>query len=130
MKIPKTARREARQLLRGCIIDGVLDEQRMLKVVNEIADAKPRGYLALLTHFNRLIKLEVDRRTARVDSAQPLPAELAGSIKTNLTRLYGRGLIFSFAQNPALIGGVRVKVGSDVYDGSIQSSLERLAETF
>jgi F-type H+-transporting ATPase subunit delta len=36
----------------------------------------------------------------------------------------------SFGQNPALIGGLRVKVGSDVYDGSVRAKLERLAESF
>ena len=70
------------------------------------------------------------RRTARVDSATPISPELAASIKNNLTRIYGQGLIFSFAENATLIGGLRVRVGSDVYDSSIQSSLERLAGSF
>ena len=35
-----------------------------------------------------------------------------------------------FAQNPALIGGMRIKVGSDVYDGSVQARLAALQESF
>jgi F-type H+-transporting ATPase subunit delta len=55
---------------------------------------------------------------------------LQTSIQANLTRLYGAGLNFSFAQNTALIGGLRIKVGSDVYDGSVQARLAALAESF
>jgi F-type H+-transporting ATPase subunit delta len=47
-----------------------------------------------------------------------------------LSALYGQGLDISFAQNPALIGGLRIKVGSDVYDGSVQSRLAALQESF
>lgn len=130
MKITKTARREARQLFRSCIVKGVLDDQRVEQVVREVAEAKPRGFVAILSLFYRLVKLEIERRTARIDTAIPLPDQLADSIKSNLTRIYGPGLIFSFSHHPALIGGLRVRVGSDVYDGSIQSSLERLAESF
>jgi F-type H+-transporting ATPase subunit delta len=47
-----------------------------------------------------------------------------------LNQIYGQGLNISFAQNPALLGGLRIKVGSDVYDGSVQSRLENLVESF
>jgi F-type H+-transporting ATPase subunit delta len=49
-------------------------------------------------------------------------------VKATLTKRYGAGLSFTFAQNSALIGGMRIKVGSDVYDGSIQSRLAQLEE--
>jgi F-type H+-transporting ATPase subunit delta len=39
-------------------------------------------------------------------------------------------LNINFVQNPALIGGLRIKVGSDVYDGSVQARLNKLAESF
>jgi F-type H+-transporting ATPase subunit delta len=130
MKITKTARREARQLFRSCFVNGVLDDQRVVRAVNEVAEAKPRGFAAILSHFQRLVKLEIERRTARIHTAVAVPAQLADSIKNNLSRIYGPGLIFSFTEDPALIGGLRVRVGSDVYDGSVQSSLERLAESF
>lgn len=130
MKISKTARRDAKQLFRSCMADSVLDEARVRDAFRAIAEAKPRGYMAILTHFQRLVKLEIGRSTARVESAMPLAPELATNITNDLTRLYGRGLNISFAQDPALIGGVRIKVGSDVYDGSVQGRLRNLAQTF
>jgi len=98
--------------------------------VGLVLKAKPRGYLAILSHFARLVKLDLDRRTARVESAGPLPADLQASVQSSLARVYGPGVNVSFAQNPALIGGMRIKIGSDVYDGSVQARLAALQESF
>src|SRR4051794_35570725 len=130
MKISKSARRDAKQLFRSCVADSVLDETRVLDAFRKIAEAKPRGYMAILSHFQRLVKLEVERRTARVDSAVALAPELVTQITNNLNEIYGRGLNISFSQDPALIGGLRIKVGSDVYDGSVHGRLRKLAGTF
>ncbi|MBI1841861.1 MAG: F0F1 ATP synthase subunit delta, partial [Verrucomicrobia bacterium] len=43
---------------------------------------------------------------------------------------HGPGLQLSFEQNPALIGGLRIQVGSDVYDGSVAARLHELSESF
>jgi len=130
MKVSKQARREAKELFRDCIANGVLDENRLRQVVAKVAELKPRGYIMILSHFQRLVKLELERRTARVESAVALPAELQSEVTNKLNQLYGRGLNISFAQNPALLGGLRIKVGSDVYDGSVQARLEALVESF
>ena len=130
MKISKQARRDAKQLFRACLSKGVLDEKRVRDTVSAVAKGKPRGYVGILTHFQRLLKLEIERRTAVVEGAVTLPAELKSDVKAQLERIYGSGLNISFSQNPALIGGLRIKVGSDVYDGSIQERLKALVESF
>ena len=130
MKISKQSRREAKQLFRSCVKDRLLDENRARLVVKRLIETKPRGFLAILSHFERLLKLDYERRSARVESATPLPADLQASVQASLTRLYGAGLNFSFGQNPTLIGGLRIKVGSDVYDGSVQAKLAALEQTF
>jgi F-type H+-transporting ATPase subunit delta len=56
----------------------------------------------------------------------PLVGTLREGIQAGLTRAYGPGLEASFEQNPALIGGMRIKVGSDVYDGSVRARLAAL----
>jgi F-type H+-transporting ATPase subunit delta len=130
VKISKQARRDAKQLFRSCRVNGLLDEAKVRQVVQQVIATKPRGYIAILSHFQRLLKLDLDRRTARVESPVPLAEAQQASIKANLTRRYGSGLLFAFAQNPALIGGLRVQVGSDVFDGSVQARLSGLETTF
>ena len=127
MKISKRARRDAKELFRVCRVNGLLDEAKVRQVALQVIAAKPRGYFAILNYFQRLVKLDLDRRTARVESPVPLAEAQQAAIKTNLTRRYGEGLIFAFAQNPGLIGGLRVQVGSDVFDGSIRARLADLA---
>jgi F-type H+-transporting ATPase subunit delta len=130
MKISKLARREAKELFRSCSINGLLDENRARQAVQQVLMVKPRNYIAILSHFQRLVKLDIERRSARIESATPMAPDLQASVQSSLARLYGPGLNFAFAQNPALIGGMRIRVGSDVYDGSVQARLAALQETF
>ena len=130
MKATKQARREATQLFRLCLVNSLLDENRARQVVQQIIAAKPRGYLATLSHFQRLVRLDRARHTANVESAITLPPDLRASVQAGLARVHGPGLSSSFAENPALIGGMRIRVGSDVYDGSVQSRLAALEQSF
>ena len=130
MKATKQTRREAKQLFRLCLVNGLLEENRARQVVQQIVAAKPRGYLATLSYFRRMVQLDSARHTAKVESALTLPADLQGSVQTGLERLYGPGLSTSFADNPALIGGMRIRVGSDVFDGSVQARLAALEQSF
>src|SRR6266481_1172045 len=125
MKISKQARREAKQLFRSCLVNGLLDENRARQMVQRVLEVKPRGYMAILSHFQRLLKLDIERRAATIESAVALSPDVRERVQANLGRACGPGLNVTFAQNPALIGGMRIKVGSDVYDGSVQRSEER-----
>ena len=130
MKISKQAKRDAKELFRSCVVNGLLDEDRARRMVQRVLEGKPRGYLAILAQFQRLVKFDLERRTAKIESAAPLTPEFQSKIKAGLARSYGQGLNVSFGQNPALIGGMRIKVGSDVYDGSVQACLAALQESF
>ena len=130
MKITKQARRDAKQLFHTCKVGGLMDETRIRKVVGAVIAQKPRGYVGILTHFQRLVELDLDRRAAHVESAAPLSEALQQSVKANLALRYGPGLAVGFAVNPGLIGGLRVKVGSDVFDGSVKARLSELEASF
>ena len=130
MKISKQARRDAKQLYQNCLVDGRLDDARVREAVKLVLEQKPRGWLATLTHFKRLVKLEVDRYTARVESPVPLDALEQGKVRAKVEEIYGTGLTFEFVQNTDLWGGLRVHVGSDVYDGSVEARLAALEQSF
>ena len=129
MKISKQARRDGKTFLNTCKVDGVLDGNRVRQVVKAVIEKKPRGYVAALSHFQRLVKLDIERRTAIVESAAPLPGEIETTVRAELAWGYGQNLNLSFAVNKDLIGGLRVKVGSDVYDGSVKARLAELEAT-
>ena len=130
MKISKQARRDAKALFQSSRTNGVLDENKVREVVQKVVAAKPRGYVAVLQHFQRLVKLDIDRRTARIESATPLSPAQQNELSGRLSRQYGQGLQISFEHNPSLLGGLRIKVGSDVVDATVQGRLNALAESF
>jgi len=130
MKIGKQARRDGKDLYRACLRDGVLDESRVRQTVDRVIEARPRNHLAALQHFLSLVKLDIGRRSARVESAIDPSPEVRESIRETLGRRYGRGLDFQFSVQPAHIGGLRVQVGSDVYDGTVRARLAALEKSF
>ena len=130
MQTRKHAERDARELFRLCLVGGTLDEARVRQVVQLVIAAGRSGGLHVLSRFQRLVRLDVTRRHAEVDSAVPLPADVRAGIEAALARLYGPDVATAFADDPALIAGVRIKVGSDVYDGSVKGSLAALESRF
>ena len=85
---------------------------------------------AILAHFLRLIRLDQAQHTAIVESATPMDPDLQASTQSGLMRLYGPGINTSFSHRPSLIGGTRIRVGSDVYDGSVLGGLTALEKKF
>jgi F-type H+-transporting ATPase subunit delta len=130
MKISKRAKREARQLFRLCLVNRVLDEDRVRHVVQRVVAAGRRDCPAILSHFRRLVRLELARHTATIESVTVMPADVQAAIEAALMRRYGPGVTTTFAYRPALIGGMRIQVGSDVYDGSVRAGLTALAKRF
>ncbi len=123
MKATRKARRTARHLFRLCVVNGQLDPGRVRQVAAGVATSGRRGALGVLSDFQRMLRLSLDRRRAVVESATPLPGDVRDDVTASLERMYGTGLETSFEVNPALIAGMRVRVGSDVYDGSVRGRL-------
>ena len=130
MKTAKQAQRDAKQLFRLCLADGSLDEARARRIVQRMVEASRPGTLAVLSRFQRLLRLDRTKHSADVTSAVPLPPDIRAMLEAGIARVYGPGIVTAFAEDPALLGGVRVTVGSDVYDGTIKAGLAALAARF
>ena len=130
MKTNRQAQREAKRLFRLCVVDNRLAEDRVRQVVQQVIAAERPGGLKVLSRFQRLVRLKREAHSAKVESSSPLSADVRTQIESELARMYGRGLLMSYADNPTLVGGVRITVGSDVYDGSIKGRLMALSERF
>jgi F-type H+-transporting ATPase subunit delta len=128
MKINKEIRRRSREMLRASFTDGQLDSGRITSLVDSLIARKPRNYIDILKNYRRLLRLEVEKRRARIETADDVDREATSKVIENLKKRYGDDLTTEFVVNPQLLGGMRIRVGSDVWDGTVRNRLERLQQ--
>jgi len=128
MKINKEVRQLSRELLRASFTDGQLDRGKIASLVQSLIAKRPRHFMDVLQYYKRLLRLEIEKRHARIESAIQLAPQAAVDIVARLKRKYGSDLTTEFVVDPTLLGGVRVRVGSDVWDGTLRNRLERLQQ--
>jgi len=126
MKIPKEARKLARTLFKSSLTEGRLDRAKVTAVLEAVIARKPRHTLSALKDYQRLVRMELARRHAVIASATPLDASASAKILGDLQGRFGTDITHEFSVNPELIGGLRVQLGSDVWDGSVSGRLQRL----
>jgi F-type H+-transporting ATPase subunit delta len=128
MKINKEIRRLSREMLRASFTDGQLDRGRIASIVDSLIAKKPRNYIGILKNYRRLLRLEVEKRQAKIESADEVDSATRSELEANLQKKYGNDLTTEFAVKPELLGGMRIRVGSDVWDGTVRNRLERLQQ--
>ena len=126
MKINKEVRRNAKQLFRACFVDEQFDLKKALSLVRSMLDAKPRHYLSILNFFGRLVRLETEKRTATIETAKQLEAAIQDEVKREIARRYPQVLKTEFGTDAGLLGGMRIRVGSDVWDGTVSGRLKAI----
>jgi len=128
MKIDRHSRQSAKKYFRACLLpDGSLNEQAVRDIFNLLITRKPRNYLPILTRLQRLVEMAMEERTVRLESATPLPDQGA-SIFADLQTRFGPAYRTSYHENPALLGGLRIRRGSTIWDGSLSGRLQRLEQ--
>jgi F-type H+-transporting ATPase subunit delta len=128
MRINKEIRRLSREMLRASFTDGQLDRGKIASLLQSLISKRPRHFMDVLQYYKRLLRLEIEKRHARIESATELSPQAAFDIGARLKRQYGEDLTSEFVVDPTLLGGVRVRVGSDVWDGTLRNRLERLRQ--
>jgi len=128
MKINKEIRQISRQMLRASFTDGQLDRGKIASLIQSLAAKKPRRYIDILQNYKRLLRFEIEKRHATIESASELSAQTSSKILAKLKKKYGNDLTTDFVVDPTLLGGIRVRVGSDVWDGSVRNRLQRLQQ--
>ena len=128
MKINKEIRRLSREMLRASFTDGQLDPGRIASLVDSLIARKPRRYVEILKNYRRLLRLELEKRQAKIETASELDSATNSKLVANLKKKYGGELTTQFVVNPALLGGMRIRVGSDVWNGTVRNRLERLQQ--
>ncbi len=122
----KKTKAYAKSLMKLCWQDGEFSDERALAVLQSVEKNPPPRYAAFLKAFLALVQRAVADRTAVVEHAGSLSDEALQATGKKLSQRYGRAIEVQSRQNDALIAGVRVRVGCDVYDSSIAASLAEL----
>lgn len=130
MKTSKTAVTTARRLFRLCQTSGRLDEAKLRQVVASLIESKPRDYRGVLEALRRLTRVEIQKRMVTIESATELDQSTRQRVVAGLASQYGSNLDVHYKVTPSLLGGLRIRVGNDVFDGSVQGRLDRFASAF
>ena len=96
---------------------GVLAQNRRL---GELVD--------IIRAYNVLAAAHRGETTAEVTSAHPLSDDQVAALKSNLKSRLGRDVAVDLNVDPTILGGLVVKVGSQMIDGSIRTKLNTLAQ--
>ena len=126
MKLNKEIRQLSRKMLQASFTDGQLDPGRISALVDSLIAQKPRNYIDVLKNYRRLLRLELEKRHATVETSSEVDPAIRSEIVANLKSKYGNDLSTEFHVDPQLLGGMRIRVGNDVWDGSVRNRLERL----
>ena len=126
MKLNKEIRQLSRKMLQASFTDGRLDPGRIASLVDSVIAEKPRNYINVLKNYKRLLRLEIEKRHATIETASQVDPAIRSEIVANLKSKYGDDLATDFHVDPQLLGGMRIHVGSDVWDGSVRNRLQRL----
>jgi F-type H+-transporting ATPase subunit delta len=128
MKIDRQSRQSAKKYFRACRKpDGSINEQGVREIVDLLVQEKPRNYIAVMTQLYRLLELALEESTVRIESALPL-ADRGASVIADLEKRFGPAGRTSYEENPALLGGLRIRRGNNIWDGSLSGRLTRLQQ--
>ena len=83
-------------------------------------------------YFETVLTVEnqLESRKVIVESAVELDEAARQQVVGKLSAQYGADLQVEYKLNAELIGGLRIQVGDDVFDGSVDGRLKRLAAAF
>lgn len=100
-----------------CHFLGVLAENRRLMLLPEV-----------IRQFQRMLSRSKGRETAEVTSAQPLTPAQTEALQARLRQLTGEDVEIANQTDPAILGGIVVRLGSRQIDSSIRTRLARLGQ--
>ncbi len=123
----KKAQQLARQLFKTSLVDGAVSAERVTGVLEYIEKHQPAHTMLVLRTYQRLIAQEIARSEAVVEHAGQVSAAILQSIAEAMTKHYQRPISTVAKPNPALLAGLRVRVGDDVYENSVAGQLATLA---
>jgi F-type H+-transporting ATPase subunit delta len=123
----KVAQQLARQLFSLSLVDGSVSPERVGGVLEYVEKSAPANAMMVLKAYQRLIATEVAKSVAVVEHAGAVSDATLSAIASAMSKKYARSVTASAKPNPALLAGLRVHVGDDIYESSVAGQLAALA---
>ncbi len=123
----KAAQKFARQLFAMSIVDGAVSADRVAGVLEYVEKHNPANPLMVLKAYRRLVAAELAKSIAVVEHAGAINDAMLAAIAASMTKKYGRSVTATARPSPALLAGLRVQVGDDIYESSVAGQLAVLA---
>ena len=117
----------AKQLFKLSVVNGAVSPEQVTGVLGWIEKHQPRHVTSLLKSYQRLITIELAKSRADVEHAGPVADAALAAIAAAMTRKYRRPVTAAAKPNPKLLAGLRIRVGSDVYESSVAGQLATLS---
>ncbi|MBM2827868.1 MAG: synthase subunit delta [Actinobacteria bacterium] len=93
-----------------------------------IDKGRMNAFTQILSELRRLVEELEGIERVEVVSAAPLPGTQRDFLKNVLERQTGKRIELEETLDPAVLGGMVVKVGSTIYDGSVRTQLSQIRE--
>jgi F-type H+-transporting ATPase subunit delta len=123
----KKAQQFARQLFKMSVVDGGVSVERVAGVLAYIEAHRPPNPVMILKAYHRLVATELAKGIAVVEHAGAINDAMLAGIAAAMSRKYGRAVAATARPNPALLAGLRVHVGDDIYEASVSGQLATLS---
>lgn len=127
MRADKKTKALAKQLFKLSLVNGTVSAEQVAGVLGYIEKNIPRHALALLKLYHRAIATELAKSNAVVEHAGPISDGTLRTIEEAMTRKYQRPVAATARPTAKLLAGLRVRVGSDVYESSVSGQLAALS---
>jgi F-type H+-transporting ATPase subunit delta len=127
MAADKQTKLLAKQLFKLSLVNGVVSPEQVAGVLGWVEKTNPRRPVALLKAYHHRIATELAKSHAVVEHAGPVSDATLKQIEAAMTKRYGRAVITSAKPNAKLLAGLRVRVGSDVFESSVSGQLAALS---
>ena len=129
MRSDKKTKLLAKQLFKLSLVNGQVSAEQVAGILGYIEKSAPRHPLALLKLYHRAIVNETAKSRAIVEHAGLVSAAALQLVESAMSRKYQRPVIATAQPNPKLLAGLRVRVGSDVYESTVAGQLAALSST-
>ncbi len=115
------------------VLDGIAKQIGAVKPIrNFIAVLIDHRRIPMLNDITRQFEAELDTQLGFVEveisSARTLTPGEKRDIENRVERMTGKKVRPRYSSNPELLGGVSIKVGSTIYDGSVRGQLEKMRQ--